>query len=93
MAYTYGMSKQVSLKIDETILREAEESIKRLGKSRNAYINEAVDYYNKINKKRELRELLVKESAAVYSSSMKILKEMEALEDSLDGYGEADADT
>lgn len=81
------------MKIDETILREAEESIKRLGKSRNAYINEAVDYYNKINKKRELRELLVKESAAVYSSSMKILKEMEALEDSLDGYGEADADT
>ncbi len=75
------MSKNISLKLDDAVFREAEKTIKRLGKPRNAYINEAVDYYNRHFRRKELAALLVKESAAVYASSMETLKEMEALED------------
>jgi hypothetical protein len=89
----FSMSKNLSLKMDDIVFREAEKTIRRLGKSRNAYINEAVDRYNKYYNKQDLRTLLVRESAAVYESSMEVLKEMEALDDPVTAREGMHADT
>jgi metal-responsive CopG/Arc/MetJ family transcriptional regulator len=43
--------KTLSLKLDDNIFNETESVISRLKKSRTRYINEAVDFYNKINKR------------------------------------------
>jgi metal-responsive CopG/Arc/MetJ family transcriptional regulator len=79
------MSKMISLKLDEGLFEETEKTIKRLGKPRNTYINEAVAFLNKRYRKKELAELLVKESALVYASSMEVLKEMETMDDEDEG--------
>jgi hypothetical protein len=47
------MSKVLSLKLDEKVFLETERTIGRLKKPRNAYINEAVDFYNKHNRRFE----------------------------------------
>jgi len=40
--------KNISLKMDDQIFGETEEILARIKKSRNRYINEAIDYYNKV---------------------------------------------
>jgi hypothetical protein len=40
--------KTVSLKIDDSIFVETEKILARIKKPRNRYINEAIDFYNKI---------------------------------------------
>jgi len=87
------MSKNLSLKMDDAVFQEAEKTIRRLGKSRNAYINEAVNYYNNYQRRRDLRALLVKESAAVYETSMATLKEMESLDDRMEASEGSHADS
>ncbi len=75
--------KTISLKIDEGIFQETEEILKKRKKPRNRYINEALDFYNKIQQKAALREQLRKESLLVREESMKVLKEFEALKDEI----------
>jgi hypothetical protein len=70
-----------SLKLDETLYQETEELIGKLKKSRNRYINEALYYYNRIQKKKILEKLLEEESKMVSDESMKILSEFENLAD------------
>jgi hypothetical protein len=41
--------KTVSLKIDDSIFGETEKILNRIKKPRNRYINEAIDYYNKLH--------------------------------------------
>jgi hypothetical protein len=55
--------------------------IGKLKKSRNRYINEALYYYNRIQKKKILEKLLEEESKMVSDESMKILSEFENLAD------------
>lgn len=73
--------KILSLKLDDDIFLEAEKMTNKLGVARNRYINEAVSIYNRVNKRRLLKQQLSKESAIVNKDSMEVLKEFEKLID------------
>jgi len=75
------MPKVLSLKLKNDIFLEAEDILRKIGKSRNAYINEALDSYNKENKRKLIREQLQYESKIVRENSLKTLEEFEKLED------------
>lgn len=69
--------KNVSLKIDESIFGETEKIIALIKKPRNRYINEAIEYYNKLQKRMILERKLRKESELVKLDSLSVLKEFE----------------
>ncbi len=69
--------KILSLKLDDNIFNEAEEITEKLNVARNRYINEAVDIYNQVQKRRLLKKQLVKESQMTYTTSMDVLQEFE----------------
>ncbi|MFZ4462654.1 MAG: hypothetical protein ACOYN5_02330 [Bacteroidales bacterium] len=69
--------KTVSLKIDETIFGETEKILSLMKKPRNRYFNEAIDYYNRLQKRLILEKKLRKESELVKSDSLAVLKEFE----------------
>ncbi len=73
--------KTLSLKLDDNIFNDTESVLSRLKKSRNRYINEAVDFYNKINKRKIIARKLAKESKLVSSESLSVLSEFEKLQD------------
>ncbi len=77
----YAMSKTLSLKLKDEIFRDTEDIIGEIHKPRNAYINDAVDYYNKFIKRKILKGQLLEESLMVSASSMAVLQELELLED------------
>ena len=72
--------KTISLKLDDSIFGETEDIVARLKQPRNRYINEAVDYYNKIQKRKKLEQTLQNESLMVKEDSMSVLKEFEGFE-------------
>ncbi len=72
--------KMVSLKIDESIFIETDKILEGLKKSRNRYINEALEYYNRIQKRAIIEKQLKKEIELVKENSMVVLKEFEAIE-------------
>jgi hypothetical protein len=72
--------KNVSLKIDDSIFGETEKILSRINKSRNRYINEAIDYYNRIQKRILLENKLKEESKLVNKNSMSVLKEFEEID-------------
>lgn len=72
--------KTISLKLDDSVFEETEQVISKIDKARNRYINEAVAFYNNIQKKKLLEEMLKKESELVAEDSMKVLKEFEKVE-------------
>jgi hypothetical protein len=73
--------KTLSLKLDDHIFDETEEITAKLHLARNRYINEAVNMYNLVQKRRLLKKALANESALATSESMDILREFEALSD------------
>lgn len=73
--------KALSLKLDDNIFNETEIVLTKVKKSRNRYINEAVDYYNRINKRKLIESKLIKESMRIRKESMEILAEFERLND------------
>ncbi len=72
--------RTISLKIDDAIFSETEQLLSIINKPRNRYINEAIDYYNAIQKRKMLEAQLRKESFLVREESMQVLKEFEAIE-------------
>jgi len=72
--------KTVSLKIDDTIFGETEKILSTIKKPRNRYINEAIEYYNKIQKRKILEKKLSIESYLVRDESMSVLKEFEDID-------------
>ncbi len=72
--------KTVSLKIDDSIFGETEMIISRIKTSRNRYINEAIDNYNKIQKRQLLEQKLTKESNLVREDSLNVLKVFENID-------------
>jgi predicted transcriptional regulator len=72
--------KTVSLKIDDSIFGETEKILSRIRKPRNRYINEAIDFYNKFQKRALLEKRLKKESDLVKNDSMTVLNEFEEIE-------------
>jgi predicted transcriptional regulator len=73
--------KTLSLKLDEIVYEETEKLLEKIKKPRNRYINEALQYYNQIQKKKIISEQLMKESKLVSDESMNVLNEFEKLED------------
>jgi len=81
----FFMSKSLSLKLQEEIFEETERVLKKVNRPRNAYINEAIHFYNKLHGRRLLRNQLWKESALVAEDSLAVLEEFEKFEESLPG--------
>jgi hypothetical protein len=73
--------KTLSLKLDDQIFDDAEEITAKLKLARNRYINEAVSIYNLFNKRRLLKNQLLKESKLINKDSMDILHEFEKFVD------------
>lgn len=73
--------KVLSLKLKDEVFSEAEKLIEKIHVSRNAYINQALTFYNKVNKRRLLRKQLEKESRETRAVSLEVLREMEKLDD------------
>lgn len=72
--------KNISLRIEESIFGETEKIIGQIKKPRNRYINEALEYYNKIQNRLLLEEKLKNESALVKKESLKVLEEFEKID-------------
>jgi hypothetical protein len=73
--------KTVSLKIDDSIFIETEKIISKLKKPRNRYINEAIDFYNRHQRRSLLEKTLMHESALVKKESLAVLQEFERMGD------------
>jgi hypothetical protein len=73
--------KTLSLKLDDNIFNETEIVLTKVKKSRNRYINEAVDYYNRVNKRILISRKLSNESKLVRNESLLVLSEFENLTD------------
>jgi predicted transcriptional regulator len=78
--------KTLSLKLDDDIFSETEKMTEELKVARNRYINDALKFFNDLNRKRALKAELQKESRIVSANSMEVLAEYEEL---LDDYEEA----
>lgn len=73
--------KTLSLKLDDFVYNETEELLAKIKKPRNRYINEAIIYYNRIQKKKIIAKLLEEESLRVREESLRVLAEFESLEE------------
>ena len=72
--------KVISLNMDEIIFNETERIVLLMKKPRNRYINEAVDFYNKHQRRVMLEQQLQKESDIVKEDSMNILRDFEEID-------------
>ena len=72
--------KTISLKLDDSVFTETEKVLTQVKKSRNRYINEAVNFYNKLQKRKILASKLEKESKLIKNESMRILYEFEIID-------------
>jgi len=72
--------KVISLNLNESIFQETEKIVGMLKKPRNRYINEAIEFYNKHQRRRMLERKLYKESDIVKENSMNILKDFEEID-------------
>ena len=73
--------KTLSLKLDDVVYEETEQLLEKIKKPRNRYINEALQYYNQIQKRMIISKLLILESKLVSEESMKVLNEFENLDE------------
>ena len=73
--------KVLSLKLDEDIFDETETVCEQIKKTRNRYINEALHFYNRLQKRRLLALQLGLESQLVSDESMLVLQEFESFEE------------
>jgi len=72
--------KTVSLKIDDSIFGETEKILSRIKISRNRYINEALEFYNKVQRRQILEKRLKNDSDLVKSESLSVLKDFERID-------------
>ncbi len=68
--------KNVSLKIDDSIFIETEKILSKIKNPRNRYINETIEYYNKLQRRILLEKKLKVESDLVNKDSMSVLKNL-----------------
>ena len=79
MEYKNYNMKTLSLKIDDSIFGETEIILSKMQQSRNRYINEAIAYYNRLQKRKLLEKKLKKESLLVKDDSINVLNEFEKI--------------
>jgi len=75
--------KSISLKIQEPILLDADNMSSQLETSRNKYINEAIAFYNKHQKRELLKAQIAFEAKIIMDESMEVLHEFEQLNDEI----------
>ena len=73
--------KTISLKLDENIFQDTEKLLDSVKLSRNRYINEAILYYNNIQRKIQLEKIPAAESKACEQSSKEVSNEFELIDD------------
>ena len=73
--------KTLSLKLDDVVYEETEQLLEKMKKPRNRYINEALQYYNRLQKRKIIAKQLVEESKLVSEESMKVLNEFDNLDE------------
>lgn len=71
--------KTLSFKLEDSVYRETEQVREIMKVSRDSYMNDALRYYNRVQKRKIIPKLLVLESKAVSDESMKVLNEFENL--------------
>lgn len=57
--------KSILLKIDEKLLKETEIHVRELKTSRNTYIKQALENYNKVLKRKSIEDQLCKEALLI----------------------------
>ncbi|MDD4641814.1 MAG: hypothetical protein PHF92_10730 [Bacteroidales bacterium] len=72
--------KTVSLKIDDSIFGETENILSRIKMSRNRYINEALEHYNKLQRRQIIEKRLKSDSDLVKNESINVLKDFERID-------------
>lgn len=72
--------KTVSLKLDDSIYGETEKILSRIKIPRNRYINEALRFYNKVQRRQLLEKRLKSDSDLVKGESINVLKEFESID-------------
>ncbi len=75
------MSKALSLKLDDRLVAETESVVRKVRVPRNAYINRAVDFYNRCQKRRLLKKTLKRDVALLKDQTRDFLRDFELLED------------
>ena len=59
--------KNLSLKLEDDIFQETEKIVTKVKKNRNRYINEAIEFYNRLHRRRLLSKQLSKESKIAFT--------------------------
>lgn len=77
LLYKTELMKTISLKIDDSIFGETEKILSQIKKTRNRYINDALDYYNRHQRRIILEKKLKMESELVKEESTSVLHEFE----------------
>ena len=77
------MSKVLTLKLKDEIFDAVEKVLQKEGIPRNRYINNAIDYYNKLNRRRILKTQYLAEAKLVRESSLEVLEEFEKFEEDI----------
>jgi hypothetical protein len=72
--------KTLSLKLDDSVFAETEQVLHSVKKSRNRYINEALEFYNKVQIRKLLASKLEKESELVRNDSLNVLQDFEMID-------------
>lgn len=72
--------KSIFFNLDEEIFSETERILSTLKTTRNKYINDALDFYNKYQRKKMMESRVIIESELVRKESLSVLKEFEDLE-------------
>lgn len=72
--------KLLSLKLKEEILAQTDEVRKHFDISRNAYINDALKYYNKKQKREWVTRQLKKESELLHENSFAVMKDINLID-------------
>jgi hypothetical protein len=73
--------KTLSFKIDDSIYNETEKVLSLLKKTKEHYISEALDHYNKTQRRKLLSKQLAIESKLIQDESLAVLKEFELLDE------------
>lgn len=72
--------KTLSLKLEDSVFGETEKILSDISIPRNRYINDAVKYYNKIQKMKLLEKQLREESEMVQNESIRVLNDFEKID-------------
>jgi len=76
----FSEMKTVSLKIDDSVFGETEKILSKIKVPRNRYINEAIEFYNRIKKRQIIEHKLKSESELVKKESLSVLKDFEKID-------------